>query len=205
MRILLTGFEPFAEFPSNPSQRIIETLSSEKARGQDLFTAVLPVDGRQVKRILSNLIDEFRPTSVVSLGLANGRERLSLERVAFNLLNFSVPDNGGWRPQGEEIIPGGPRVYFSGLPLRRLFVRLRNNGVPAEISNNAGAFLCNETFFLLAHHSAGWRKFRGGFIHLPCDPDLARISSRHVPSMSLELMLRGIKAVLDELRQANLS
>lgn len=204
MRVLLTGFEPFAEFTLNPSQKIVEAFASTKVRGLDLFTTILPVDGRKVKSLIPDLVTEFCPTWVVSLGLANGRSGISLERVALNILDFSIPDNAGWQPQDEKIIPAGPVAYFSGLPLRQLLFRLQEAQIPAEISNSAGTFLCNEIFFLFAHLAADWRKFRGGFIHLPCDPLLAQASPKPIPSMPLETMLKGVEIVLAELKQTNL-
>jgi pyroglutamyl-peptidase len=199
MRVLLTGFEAFGDFPLNPSQLLVEECAS--CVKSDLISCILPVDGRRVGEALKGALDKFHPQLVLAFGLANGRSALSLERVAINILDFPIPDNSGWKPEDLPIEAGGPAAYFSGLPLRRILEVLKREGIPCEISNTAGTFVCNQTFYLLAHYSRNWTAFKGGFIHLPCTPELVVRTGKNAPSISLENMKRAVLLSLEVLKE----
>jgi len=196
MRVLLTGFEAFGDFPLNPSQLLVEECASLNP-GFEIYTRVLPVKGKRVGEALKDALERFKPQLVLSFGLAYNRPAISLERVAINLLDFSIPDNEGWKPDETPIVAEGPIAYFSGLPLKELQQVLREEGIPCEISNTAGTYVCNQTFYLLAHYSRNWRDFKGGFIHLPCTPELVVQMEKVVPSLPLDLMLKGARKILN--------
>lgn len=196
MRILLTGFEPFGGYSVNPSQLLVEELASSDP-GLEIYTWVLPVKGKRVGEELKDALEEFKPQLVLSFDLAYNRPAISLERVAINLLDFSIPDNEGWKPEETPIVAEGPLAYFSGLPLKELQQVLREEGIPCEISNTAGTYVCNQIFYLLAHYSRNWRDFKGGFIHLPCTPELVAQLEKVAPSFPLDLMLQGARKILN--------
>ena len=67
---------------------------------------------------------------------------------------------------------------------------LRRNGIPAAVSQTAGTFVCNHVFYALMHELARKRgAVRGGFIHVPCHPELAQAGQ---PSLSLATMRDAI-------------
>jgi pyroglutamyl-peptidase len=43
---------------------------------------------------------------------------------------------------------------------------LHSAGLPAEVSNSAGSFVCNHVFYSLMHLAAG-QPWRAGFLHVP--------------------------------------
>ena len=45
------------------------------------------------------------------------------------------------------IVPDGPAAYFSTLPIKRIVMRLMAAGIPAQVSNSAGTFVCNHVFY----------------------------------------------------------
>jgi len=164
--LLLTGFEPFGGLRRNPSGELARALE-----GKGVQAAVLPVDYERVGPALSGLLD--RPwDAVLLMGVAIGRARLSLERVALNYRDPGRPDNAGRTPEHAEVLPGGPAAYFATLPLESLAAALASAGHPAEISLSAGAYLCNTAFYL-ARHALDARGTPCGFLHLPPTPDLA--------------------------------
>ena len=67
-RILLTGFEPFNNLSTNPSQEIIFAIESEKIDG--ITTRILPVEFGKSSEILIGLIEKLRPDFVICLGQA---------------------------------------------------------------------------------------------------------------------------------------
>lgn len=167
-RILLTGFEPFGEIESNPSQHVVETLGRVAFPGLDLVTAVLPVSYADAGNCIRGLIREHRPDHVLALGVAAKREEICLERVALNLDDAAGPDNDGIVRQGEPILPGGPPAYFSALPLAGLKTQLEAAGIPVRISNHAGAYLCNHAYYAAADEIARLGLPAGVvFVHVP--------------------------------------
>jgi pyroglutamyl-peptidase len=201
VRVLLTAFEPFGEFPHNPSAQVVAALVARPPRGMSFHAALLPVDTERVGETLAAALEEAQPQVVLSLGLAAGRSVMSLERVALNLLDFPIPDNRGVRCEDRPIVPGGPAAYFSTLPLRPILEGLREAGIPAKISLSAGAYLCNQTFYLLMHRAERFGVEQAGFIHFPCTPELAAQLGKLQPSMSMEVMVRGVEILLETLAE----
>jgi pyroglutamyl-peptidase len=195
--ILVTGFEPFGSHAHNPSQDLAKALEGRRVGGCLVTTAVLPVHHAEASRRVSVLLAELAPSAVVHLGLAEGRARLALERVALNLMDYRMPDNAGYRAEGEPCVPGGPAAHLSTLPLPEILAALVADGVPAYISNTAGTFLCNQVLYRTLHEIATRElPARAGFVHLPLLPVMVAASQLDQPSMDLPLMLRGLETVL---------
>lgn len=197
MRILLTGFQPFAGATVNPSELIVRRLRSAPPPGVQLSTAILPVDRHAGPARLVQAVETCRPEAVLCLGQASGRAVLSIERVAVNLLDYPIADNAGLRVIDESIVPGGPAAYFATLPVRAMLDAVLAVQVPAELSMTAGTFLCNQVMYALLHHlHAGGKAVLAGFIHVPALPEQA--TGRHPanPSMSAETMAKGVRAAL---------
>ncbi len=133
--------------------------------------ATLPVDTHQAPEALQALYRRYQPDAVLHLGLAAGRPLLSLERLAVNLLDFEIADNGGHRLCDSPILPGGPLALHTRLPIRSILADWAQAGIPGVISNSAGLFLCNQVMYL----ALSWLppEVPTGFIHLPPDETLA--------------------------------
>src|SRR5947199_339798 len=80
---------------------------------------------------VTRLLDEVARRAIVHVGLAGGRARIALERLAVNVMDFEIADNAGYRAAGEACMPGGPVAYFSTLPLGAILDALVAEGVPA--------------------------------------------------------------------------
>jgi pyroglutamyl-peptidase len=195
--ILVTGFEPFAKHTMNPAQELAKLLDGRWFGGCAVASAVLPVHHREASQHVSLLLAELAPVAVVHLGLAESRSRLALERAALNVMDYRIPDNAGYRAEGEPCADQGPAAYFSSLPLPEMLAALLAEGIPAYISNTAGTFLCNQTLYGTLHEIA-MRELntRAGFIHLPLLPAMVAAGGLDQPSMDLPLMLRGVEIAL---------
>ena len=195
--ILVTGFEPFAGHGANPSQDVAKALDGRVVAGAIVASAVLPVDHAEAGPRVARLIDELAPSAIVHLGLAGGRARIALERVAVNVMDFEAPDNAGYRARGEACVPGGPAAYFATLPLAAMLEALTAEGVPAYVSNTAGTYLCNQTMYGTLHRLAERRQpARAGFVHLPLLPAMVAASGLEQPSMDAGLMIRALEIAL---------
>jgi pyroglutamyl-peptidase len=196
MKALVTGFEPFGGDRINPSFEALRRLS-QRLCGLDITTAALPVIYGAALPALGEAIAAHRPQIVLSVGLAGGRAELSLERVAINIDDARIPDNGGNQPIDRPVVADGPAAYFAALPIKAAVAALRDAGLPAAVSNSAGTFLCNHVFYGLMHLAAtGTGLFRGGFLHVPYLPSQAALVPG-APSMALEQIVEGIEIILE--------
>jgi pyroglutamyl-peptidase len=201
--ILLTGFEPFGGHTLNPAEAVAKALDGRAIGDVIVRSAVLPVDHAAAGPEAARLTDELDPHAIVHLGLAGGRARIALERVAVNVMDFDTPDNSGYRARNEPCVPGGPPAYFATLPLAAMLEALLADGVPAYISNTAGTYLCNQTLYGTLHRLAQQaHPARAGFIHLPLLPAMVAASGLEQPSMDAALMVRAVEIVLGVVARA---
>lgn len=196
-RILLTGFDPFGGDSINPSWEAVRALHGRRLGGHRVVALQLPTTFDGSLRALRTALRETRPTIVLGVGQAGGRDRLSIERVAINVNDARIPDNAGAQPVDEPVIAGGPAAYFCTLPIKAMLAALTTRGIPAEISNTAGTYVCNHVAYAMAHLTAGQRHVRSGFIHIPFLPEQA---ARYVgaPSMALADVQAGLLVVLKQ-------
>lgn len=169
--LLLTYFGPFPGVPVNPTVALAEgAVRALNTARPDLRVVAreLPVSYDGSSAALRAALQEVQPDALISLGVAVGRDVVSLEQVAINLDSAGIEDNDGDRRCDEPIVPDGREAYFSSLPVRASFERLRAAGEPVEISYTAGTYVCNHVFY------EGQRISRelglsipAGFVHVP--------------------------------------
>ena len=194
MNILLSAFEPFGGDRVNPSLLIARHLDGETIAGALVVAVELPCVFHRALSALDEALARTRPVLAVALGLAAGREGLSIERVAINVDDARIPDNAGAQPVDEPIVPGGPAAWFSTLPIKAMAAELDAAGVPASVSQTAGTFVCNHVFYGLQQRLAG-TGVRSGFIHVPLLPEqAARYPGK--PVLALEDQVRGVRLAL---------
>lgn len=178
-RLLLTGFEPFLEHRHNPTESIVREMDEEVVGGYEIIGRVLPVDYKHAAERLLTYVEECKPSAVIMLGLAADRTKITPERIAINV-NDSVEDNTGNAPEDEPIVPGGPAAYFSTLPIKRITDALLENGIPAEISNTAGTYLCNNVMYSVLHVlEQNNIDTPAGFVHVPPTFEMTLHHSAH--------------------------
>ncbi len=193
--VLLTGFSPFGGEAINPSWQAVSALDGEEIAGHRIIAQRLPVEFGTSLSTLRHAIDESSPALVLCVGQAGGRAQLSLERVAINVDDARIPDNAGARPIDEPVVDGGPAAYFTTLPIKAMLKALHSAGIPAQISQTAGTYVCNHVFYGLMHALARTPLARGGFLHVPFSPEQA---SRHVdaPSLPIDTLVAALRILL---------
>ncbi|REE03449.1 pyroglutamyl-peptidase I [Citricoccus nitrophenolicus] len=168
--LLLTGFEPFAGDGHNPSWPAAQEAARRlRARGFEAIAVRLPCSFAGSTGALERALAEHRPGTVIACGLAGGRTRVAVERVAVNLQDARIPDNAGAQPAGQAVDDAGPAAYFSTLPVKRIVAALREAEIPAELSLSAGSFVCNHVFYALMARAETSSVRTAGFIHVPWD------------------------------------
>ena len=193
--VLLTGFEPFDGQMTNPSWSAVQEVAANWAGDETIHLLELPVVFGTSGDALAQTLREVEPDVVICVGQAGGQSAVAIERVAINVDDARIPDNGGAQPVDEPVVDAGPAAYFSTLPIKAALVEVTMRGIPAEISQSAGTFTCNHVFYRLMHELAtGDSGARGGFVHVPFSPEQAA-GTRH-PSMSIEVMAEALAGIL---------
>lgn len=163
MKVLISGFTAFSVHTENSSKIIAEILQQTKIPGIEIQTVILPVSFGSSFKDLQIAIENFKPDSVICLGLAGDRKKINLEKVAINFIHSNISDNDGIKMQ-DMVISEGPAAYFSTLPLKAM--RELALPFPVEVSFSAGTYVCNYLMFRTLEYLNG-SKVKAGFIHLP--------------------------------------
>ena len=154
--ILITAFELFGGSGTNASWEVLKKLPGVLA-GHPVKKLLLPVVfGKAAETALHTRAD-----FIFLLGEAGGRKAVTPERKARNLRDARIPDNAGTQPRGQRILPQGPEEYRTVLPLEEIVSDMRDAAI--AVSEDAGAFVCNDTFYLVGVGSACPVEF----IHVP--------------------------------------
>ncbi|MDR2255140.1 MAG: pyroglutamyl-peptidase I [Arthrobacter sp.] len=164
--ILFTGFEPFGGAAENPSRQASSRAAELSRRaGREAVHVELPCTFEGARAVLAAAVAEHRPGVIVCAGLADGRERISLERVALNLIDARIPDNAGAQPVDVPVEEGAPLALPTRLPVKRAAARLTEAGLPAELSLSAGSYVCNTVFYAALRLAPA--DVSAGFVHVP--------------------------------------
>eukprot|EP00243_Klebsormidium_subtile_P003646 TRINITY_DN17234_c0_g1_i1.p1 TRINITY_DN17234_c0_g1~~TRINITY_DN17234_c0_g1_i1.p1 ORF type:complete len:243 (+),score=13.97 TRINITY_DN17234_c0_g1_i1:497-1225(+) len=105
----------------------------------------------------------------IHLGVNGGASRFALERRAYNEATFRCPDEAGWQPWKEPILPeDGPIDFFrqTVAPVDELVGALRKQGFDCAPSTDAGRFVCNYVYYHSLRHALihGTESL---FVHVP--------------------------------------
>ena len=195
--VLVTGFLPFAGDTANPSEELAKAMDGRVVADHTVRSLVLPVEHEAAGEMMGAALEASGLAAVVHLGLAAGRARVSLERVAVNVMDYGIPDARGVVHRDEPCVAGGPVAYASTLPLRAILDELTADGIPAHLSYTAGTYLCNYTLYTTLHALAVRRRaIPAAFIHLPLLPAMVAARGLEEPSMDLAVMVRALETVL---------
>ncbi|MGH8216734.1 MAG: pyroglutamyl-peptidase I [Rhodanobacteraceae bacterium] len=192
--MLLTGFTPFGGEAVNPSWQAVHALDGSIIEGHRVTAVELPTEFDGSLPLLWRALRATEPRVVVAVGLAGGRDGISLERVAINLVDARIPDNAGAQPVDVPVLRGGQAAFFATLPVKASLLALREAGIAAHISQTAGTYVCNQVFYALMHALRRRRNVRAGFVHVPWLPKQAAAHGQ--PGMPLDEMQRAIGIIV---------
>lgn len=201
IKVLLTAFEPFGGDTENASALVCGKIPAQTEH----YTAVkriLPVEFAAGPAALKTAMQETNPDLVICLGQAGGRDKVTPEKVAINLMDGRIPDNCGFAPDEEPILPGGETAYFANVPVKQAVAAAREAGLPAAVSYTAGAYVCNAVFYTAMSEIAGAgegtvnSRVRGDFIHVPYIKEQKDLPENQ-PALSLEEAARTVAFLIE--------
>ncbi len=203
MRVLVSGFNSFGAVGRNPSEYVVQRLRDQRWQSADhlVHFEVLDTSYEAAERRIGELIDSLRPDLVVMLGVAARRKCVALERVAINRDDCASVDNNGQVRLGWPIVEGGPEAYETTLAIEECCRRLKQRGVSAEVSEDAGRFVCNHVYYCAAHRMrALGREGCCVFVHLPMPAGEG--FSAETGAMLAEELVEAVRACIEELAKA---
>ncbi|MFC7393444.1 pyroglutamyl-peptidase I [Scopulibacillus cellulosilyticus] len=191
-KVLLTGFDAFGGEKINPALEAIKRLDGRKIGDVTIVTQEVPTVFRRSIEFAVKAIEEHRPDVVICIGQAGGRLKITPERIAINIDDARIPDNDDKQPIDEPVVEGGPAAIWSTLPIKRIVRCLKEEGIPAAVSNTAGTFVCNHLFYGVMHYlQTEAPDIRGGFIHIPYLHE--QTIDKEAPSLSLDTIVKGLE------------
>lgn len=202
MKILVTGFDPFGGDKINPAIEAVKRLP-EEINGVEIIKLEIPTIFNKSAKVVKEAIEKYHPDYVLNVGQAGGRSALTPERVAININDGRIPDNDGYQPLGEPIHEDGETAYFTQLPIKTMVKAIRAAGIPAEVSNTAGTYVCNHIMYQVQYmRDKEFPDLKAGFIHIPFLPEQV-VNRPNTPSMSLNDIVSGLTAALGAIVERN--
>jgi pyroglutamyl-peptidase len=144
-KVVVTYFEPFGGRTTNASKEVVTLLSNYQIKE-------LPVSWEKVPSLIDEILSN-EPDYLFLVGEAGSYKEISMEKYAHNIAHGV--DNSGVNKDNEPIINGGTDILTTTFDLSKL---------PYRISENAGRYLCNYTYYQALLKS---KKTKVLFIHLP--------------------------------------
>jgi pyroglutamyl-peptidase len=201
LTVLLTGFGPFPGAPFNPTGALVRRLTRIR---RPRFAAVrfvmhiFPTSYRAVDRDLPKLLAEWAPDAILMFGLAARTPHIRVESRARNALSPLIRDTEGHMTFATSIVAGGPAALPFAPLTQRLLRAARTSRVPAQISRNAGSYLCNYLSWRAleaATKSGGPRVV--AFVHVPkLGRSPLRRRAGRPPPLRMDELVRGGEAML---------
>lgn len=196
MKILITGFDPFGGESVNPALEAVKAMKDEIAGAQIVKLEIPTVFNKSIAKV-REAMDREKPDVVLSIGQAGGRFAICPERVAINISDGRIADNEGNQPIDVPIFADGAPAYFSTLPVKAMVEAIKAKGIPAELSNTAGTYVCNHVMYgVLYHINKDFPGVRGGFIHVPFIPQQV-VAKKNTPAMALADITAALEAAVE--------
>ncbi len=191
-RILLTGFEPFGDNPENVSEKILNMIESaiiisdpwyDSRKSKTTYPEIevtiekqlLTVDQAGSVLISDRISNGEKWDAIVHMGLCESCDSIQFETTAKNLLDMKIPDNLGRQTSSQKL---GDTDLYCNKALKDAISYPSISGL--KVSNDAGSFLCNETYFRTLESLKKINQsssIKTCFIHIPSEDKVSLDSS----------------------------
>ena len=197
--ILVTGFEPFGGETINASWEAARRLEGWRHGEYAAVARLLPCAYDASVKELVLAIETLRPDALLMAGQAARRGVVCVERFAHNLDAAAAPDNDGVLRRGIRIFRDAPDWLKAAAPVTAIIRGMKEVGIPARVSTNAGGFVCNHLYFgALDYLRRERRAIPAIFVHLPATPEQtpARANARRLTAAQAADALRAAAAAM---------
>jgi pyroglutamyl-peptidase len=195
--VLLTAFEPFGGETVNASWEAAKLVDRWRCGEAVVASQMLACAYEICVSEFAEAVERLKPGVVLMTGQAARRGMVSVERFARKGASVARPDNLGVAPgaAGE-----GPDVLEATVPTGLVARAIRDAGVAARVSTDAGDYVCNHLYYGALRRLAALSPAPAAvFIHLPAAPGQSppRASVHRLASTDAARALQaGIRALL---------
>ncbi len=170
IRVAVAGFGPFPGVPKNPSGEIVRAIAKLRrfrAANIVLDTVIMETIYSAAESGLAKLIAN-NPDAIVLFGVAGRAKHIRVETTARNHASVLHPDHARVTPVSQKLAPNGAaRLNVRG-PAMHIRAAIRATGAKAELSIDAGNYLCNAVFYRALSATRGLKPAPlTFFIHIP--------------------------------------
>ena len=194
-KVLITGFEPYWDYPVNSSWVVAEKVATRGAVGIDIVIEQVPVSFSRVHVALREAVEKHSPNMLIMLGQSGGSDKVKLERVALNMMDSKLPDNDGYIPNEEPINIETPSALFTNTPIKTLCATIEEQGISVKISNSCDLYVCNRLYYE-ALMLCNERHMKSIFIHLPFYEGQPSANPNN-PTIPLDDMVKAIQIIIE--------
>ncbi len=186
--VLITAFDSFPGVPDNPTATLLATLPNcPDPRLQDVETLLLPtIYGEAPRQLSAGLGAHHR--ALIMLFYSAHATGVTLERYATDDCRIDRPDARGSYPLAAH---SPPTRYATIVNLDALSRHLSAAGLPVEMSDDAGTYVCNHLYHAALSHCHAAPGLRALFIHFPAIEGTA-LAQDATASMRLRDMQKAI-------------
>ena len=201
MKILLTGFEPYWDYPENSSWVVAEMVATLGVKGVCISIEQLPASFSRVGMALRKAVEKHSPEMIIMLGQSGGSDKVKLERIALNMMDSKLPDNDGYIPNEEPINIDTPAALFTNTPIKSLRAAIEEQDISVKISNSCGLYVCNRLYYeaLILCEKCYMKSI---FVHLPFYEGQPS-AKPNKPTMSLDDMVKAVQIIIEENNDKN--
>ena len=169
--LLLTGFETFSNFKRNISQQVVELISAEEVFDFKISTTILAVDETGSREVSDRIESGEKFDTILHLGFSENANEILLERYARNNFHMKIADNSGRLLTSGKISPGHA-ILETKVP-RNFIDNYLTGYSKIRWNEDAGGFVCNETYYRSLLASSEMHQPVVLFIHLPSEKILS--------------------------------
>jgi pyroglutamyl-peptidase len=195
VRILLTGFEPFAGRGVNPSWEAAKQLAGAPAGPARIEVLRVPVVWRESVATIVRELERERADGLVISGLSFGRAAISVEAIAHAIGDVPWQADNADRALSAERSDGdaqGPDALLATAPVRAMAQAINAAGIPAQVSWDGGAYVSNATLYgLLRYATDHGLRLPTTYLHVPATPEMT--TGTATASLPLDLIAKGLR------------
>ena len=169
--LLLTGFETFSNFKRNISQQVVELISAEEVFDFKISTTILAVDETGSREVSDRIESGEKFDTILHLGFSENANEILLERYARNNFHMKIADNSGRLLTSGKISPGHA-ILETKVP-RNFIDNYLTGYSKIRWNEDAGGFVCNETYYRSLLASSEIHKPVVLFVHLTSEKILS--------------------------------
>jgi pyroglutamyl-peptidase len=195
VRILLTGFEPFAGRGINPSWDAAQRLAGAAAGPARIEVLRVPVIWRGSVAAIVRELEREPAAGLVISGLSFGRAAISVEAIAHAIGDVPWQADNADRALSAERSDGdaqGPDALLATAPVRAIAQAINAAGIPAQVSWDGGAYVSNATLYgMLRYAKDRGLRLPTTYLHVPATPQMT--TGTATASLPLDLIAKALR------------